>query len=300
MYPERPAAITSGCRRSVKHPTGPFCTRVLWGFAPFPCVFAADSTVSDVPTENLGPLPRYIGKPELPEHGWERIKELFDRDEMQTYSEEVTNIVKSAVMAAAVGMMYGGLPAARAARERFIQQSQAEVFRHRVEAVRSAHNAAIRGFIRYGWRWSWRVAAFVTLFNSMSTGLSVYRDKYVLSHYCAAGAITGGLFRVNLGLGGMLAGTAIGAVLGIPAGVLMMAMQKAAGETLRERKRREQREMYELKLAEWSARLHVTEGLIDEMDSKIEENSTESDLETIEELLNLPRNQELPGDSGKK
>lgn len=300
MYPERPAAITSGCRRSVKHPTGPFCTRVLWGFAPFPCVFAADSTVSDVPTENLGPLPRYIGKPELPEHGWERIKELFDRDEMQTYSEEVTNIVKSAVMAAAVGMMYGGLPAARAARERFIQQSQAEVFRHRVEAVRSAHNAAIRGFIRYGWRWSWRVAAFVTLFNSMSTGLSVYRDKYVLSHYSAAGAITGGLFRVNLGLGGMLAGTAIGAVLGIPAGVLMMAMQKAAGETLRERKRREQREMYELKLAEWSARLHVTEGLIDEMDSKIEENSTESDLETIEELLNLPRNQELPGDSGKK
>ncbi|XP_033863852.1 complex I assembly factor TIMMDC1, mitochondrial [Acipenser ruthenus] len=300
MYPERTAAIKSGCQRSVKHPTGPFCTRVLWGFAPFPCVFAADSTVSDVPTENLGPLPRYIGKPELPEHGWERIKELFDRDEMQTYSEEVTNIVKSAVMAAAVGMMYGGLPAARAARERFIQQSQAEVFRHRVEAVRSAHNAAIRGFIRYGWRWSWRVAAFVTLFNSMSTGLSVYRDKYVLSHYSAAGAITGGLFRVNLGLGGMLAGTAIGAVLGIPAGVLMMAMQKAAGETLRERKRREQREMYELKLAEWSARLHVTEGLIDEMDSKIEENSTESDLETIEELLNLPRNQELPGDSGKK
>ncbi|KAK1169883.1 complex I assembly factor TIMMDC1, mitochondrial-like [Acipenser oxyrinchus oxyrinchus] len=47
--------------------------------------------------------------------------------------------------------------------------------------------------------------------------------------------------------------------------------------------------MYELKLAEWSARLHVTEGLIGEMDIKIEENSTESDLETIEELLNLPR-----------
>ncbi|MGH0149092.1 UNVERIFIED_CONTAM: hypothetical protein FKN15_037600 [Acipenser sinensis] len=303
MYPERPAAITSGCRRSVKHPTGPFCTRVLWGFAPFPCVFAADSTVSDVPTENLGPLPRYIGKPELPEHGWERIKELFDRDEMQTYSEEVTNIVKSAVMAAAVGMMYGGLPAARAARERFIQQSQAEVFRHRVEAVRSAHNAAIRGFIRYGWRWSWRVAAFVTLFNSMSTGLSVYRDKYVLSHYCAAGVAVC-VLKLSTYESWLLECLTYFSVLtapcSIPAGVLMMAMQKAAGETLRERKRREQREMYELKLAEWNARLHVTEGFIGEMDSKIEENSTESDLETIEELLNLPRNQELPGDSGKK
>lgn len=33
---------------------------------------------------------------------------------------------------------------------------------------RSAHNAAIRGFIRYGFRWSWRVAAFVTLFKYVS------------------------------------------------------------------------------------------------------------------------------------
>ncbi|RXM97808.1 Complex I assembly factor TIMMDC1, mitochondrial [Acipenser ruthenus] len=208
------------------------------------------------------------------------------KSEMQTYSEEVTNIVKSAVMAAAVGMMYGGLPAARAARERFIQQSQAEVFRHRVEAVRSAHNAAIRGFIR-----------------SMSTGLSVYRDKYVLSHYSAAGVAVC-VLKLSTYESWLLEFLTYFSVLtapcSIPAGVLMMAMQKAAGETLRERKRREQREMYELKLAEWSARLHVTEGLIDEMDSKIEENSTESDLETIEELLNLPRNQELPGDFGKK
>ncbi|XP_041115921.1 complex I assembly factor TIMMDC1, mitochondrial [Polyodon spathula] len=211
-------------------------------------------------------------------------------NDMQTYSEEVTNIAKSAVMAAAVGMMHSRLPAARAARKRFIQQSQAEVFRHRVEALRSAHNAAIRGFIRYGWHWSWRVAAFVTLFNTVSTGLCVYRDK----------SIIGGLFRVNLWLGGLLAGTAIRAVLGLPAGVLMMAVQKAVGVTLRERKRREQREMYELKLAEWSSWLHVTEGLVGEMDSKIEENSPKSDLEKIEELLNFLRNQEQPGDSGKK
>ena len=32
-------------------------------------------------------------------------------------------------------------------------------------AQRSAHNAAIRGFLRYGVRWSWRVAVFVTLFK---------------------------------------------------------------------------------------------------------------------------------------
>lgn len=37
----------------------------------------------------------------------------------------------------------------------------------------------------------------------------------------------------------------------VPAGVLIMAMQKLAGETIRERRRREHRELYQLKLEEW-------------------------------------------------
>lgn len=45
------------------------------------------------------------------------------------------NVAKSALTAAVVGLFYGGLPAARHARERFIQLSQAEIYRSRVEAV---------------------------------------------------------------------------------------------------------------------------------------------------------------------
>uniref|UniRef100_A0A671SBZ5 Complex I assembly factor TIMMDC1, mitochondrial n=1 Tax=Sinocyclocheilus anshuiensis TaxID=1608454 RepID=A0A671SBZ5_9TELE len=91
--------------------------------------------------------------------------------EGQMYSEELRNIVKSGIAAAVVGMVYGGLPGARHARERFIQLSQAEIYQNRVDAVRSAHNAAIRGFVRFGWRWSWRVAIcldefVLTQFNS--------------------------------------------------------------------------------------------------------------------------------------
>ncbi|XP_006639151.3 complex I assembly factor TIMMDC1, mitochondrial isoform X1 [Lepisosteus oculatus] len=284
-------ASMSACPRLDKPPRGSSYSTLFWGLVPFPRVLAADGVGSGAPAENAVQLPRYISKPELPDTGWDRIKELFDRSEMQAYPEEILNIVKSGLTAAVVGMVYGGIPAARQAREHFIQQSQAEVYRHQVEAVRSAHNAAIRGFIRFGWRWSWRVAAFVTLFSTVSTGLSVYRDKNSLSHYSAAGAITGGLFRLNMGLSGMLACSAIGAVLGVPAGALMMAVQRLTGETHRERKRRERRELYELKLAEWNARLNVTEGLIDEM-SKVEDGSIETDLDRIEELLNLPRNEE--------
>lgn len=38
--------------------------------------------------------------------------------------------------------------------------------------------------------------------------------KYINKCVCMCAAVTGGLFRLNLGLGGLVAGTIIGAVLG--------------------------------------------------------------------------------------
>ncbi|XP_062929844.1 complex I assembly factor TIMMDC1, mitochondrial isoform X1 [Mobula hypostoma] len=232
-------------------------------------------------------LPKFIGSSQIPETGWDRLRELFHRDEMKNYPEEVIHIWKSAVVAGFVGMVYGGIPAARHAKIRYIEQSQAEVYRNRLEAVRSAQDAAVRGFIRYGWRWSWRVTAFVTIFNTVSMGLSVYHDQNLLRYYSAAGAIAGGLFRMNLGLGGFLAGSAIGAVMGIPAGALILGIQKVNGESLRERKHRQRQENYKLKLEEWRARLNVTEDLVHEIAGK---DSVENDLEKLEELLKQPRN----------
>lgn len=44
-------------------------------------------------------------------------------------------MVKGGLTAALVGLVYGGLPGARHARQRFIHLSQAEVYNSRVEAV---------------------------------------------------------------------------------------------------------------------------------------------------------------------
>lgn len=202
-------------------------------------------------------------------------------------------MISSGVLGALAGLFYGGIPAARHARQRYIQVSQAEMYANRVEAVRSAHNAAIRGFVRYGWRWSWRVAVIVTLFNSVSTGMSVYRDKDAISNYVAAGAATVGLFRLNLGLRGLVAGTIIGAVLGIPVGGLVIGLQSLTGETVRERRRRERRELYELKLAEWTARLQLTDELIANLNVSCQAEETNKDMERIQELLSLPQNEDV-------
>lgn len=59
----------------------------------------------------------------------------FPSRDGQAYSEEVRNVAKGALTACLVGLVYGGLPGARHARERFIQLNQAEIYRSRVEAV---------------------------------------------------------------------------------------------------------------------------------------------------------------------
>ncbi|XP_056157344.1 complex I assembly factor TIMMDC1, mitochondrial [Lampris incognitus] len=331
MHPERPRADLALWRQQADlSPQGTQSTGLLQGLIQFakhpsfyfllPRVLAADvaaaqpaqlpllspsssDTTTDTPVPPISTpttLPKQIIKPVLRDTGWERIKDLFDRDETLKYPEELTNVIKSGAAAALIGLVYGGMPAARHARQRYIQLHQAEIYTSRVDAVRSAHNAAIRGFVRYGWRWSWRVAAFVTLFNSISTGLSVYRDEYSLSHYVAAGAVTGGLFRLNLGLMGMIGGTVIGAVLGFPTGALIISMQNMAGEPFQDRRRRERRELYELKLAEWTARMQLTEDLIGDLDVSNQSDQTEEDMKRIEELLSLPPNETVAQDNNSQ
>ncbi|NXI60462.1 TIDC1 factor, partial [Chloroceryle aenea] len=179
--------------------------------------------------------------------------------ERQRYPEETVNIFKSAFTGALVGWMYGGLPAFHQARKTFIERSHGELFHNRADAVQSAHRAGLRGFLRYGWRWSWRVATFVTIFNVVSTGLSTYRNKTTIGNFVSAGAFTGALFRMHLGLQGLAGGFVFGAAFG--GGGLLMVMQKLAGETLQEKRNRERQELYEQKLAEWQSRLSVTEVL---------------------------------------
>lgn len=60
---------------------------------------------------------------------------LFSCSVTQRYPEEVTNVIKAGVVAALAGLIYGGLPAARQARQRYIQISQAEIYTSRVDAV---------------------------------------------------------------------------------------------------------------------------------------------------------------------
>ncbi|XP_033624034.1 complex I assembly factor TIMMDC1, mitochondrial isoform X2 [Fukomys damarensis] len=221
------------------------------------------------------------------------------RFEQESYPKELMNIYRSALSAGILGWAYGGIPAFIHAKRRYIEQSQAENFHNRFDAVQCAHRAATRGFLRYGWRWSWRTAAFVTVFNSVNTGLTAYRNKNALSHFVVAGAVTGSLFRINLGLRGLVAGGIIGALLGTPMGSLWMVLQKYCGETVQEMKQKDQQAQQEQKLAEWRARLQFTELLPEDIESRLQKNQSQDDAKKIKALLSLPRNPSSPDKQGE-
>ncbi|XP_003469267.1 complex I assembly factor TIMMDC1, mitochondrial isoform X1 [Cavia porcellus] len=264
---------------------------LLQTLAPFPRVSAAGAGAGGSEADGMSQqLPYYIPEPRPAESGWDRLRELFVRDEHQRISRELEDIYKAAASAGIIGWAYGGIPAFIHAKQRYIEQSQAEIYHNRFDAVHSAHRAATRGFLRYGWRWSWRTAVFVTIFNSVNTGLTVYRNKNALSHFVMAGAVTGSLFRINLGMRGLVAGGIIGALLGTPVGSLLMVLQKYHGETVQERKQKDRQALHEQKLQEWRARLQLTELLPEEIESSLQKNQSQEDAKKIETLLSLPRN----------
>lgn len=64
--------------------------------------------------------------------------------------------------------------------------------------------------------------------------MSVYRGKSSMWEYVAAGSSTGALFRMNLGLRGMIAGAIVGGGLGIFAGGASMGVMKLSGTSMEE------------------------------------------------------------------
>lgn len=107
----------------------------------------------------------------------------------------------------------------------------------------------------------------------------------------------------------------------LPAGVVIIGLQKLGGETMHDKRQRERGELHELRVTEWlvtpgkenifldridklvtlswklswclhyrNARLKLTDDLIGEMKCE-KHQDTDNDLQRIEELLNQPRNE---------
>jgi complex I assembly factor TIMMDC1 len=64
--------------------------------------------------------------------------------------------------------------------------------------------------------------------------MAVYRGKSSMYEYITAGAVTGGVYKFNMGLRGIAAGALVGGALGTIAGGLSLAILVSTGMTMEE------------------------------------------------------------------
>uniref|UniRef100_A0A8C4QPG9 Complex I assembly factor TIMMDC1, mitochondrial n=1 Tax=Eptatretus burgeri TaxID=7764 RepID=A0A8C4QPG9_EPTBU len=217
------------------------------------------------------------------ETGWDRVRRMF-RQEQQTLSEEVDDMIRLVFMAGVGGVLFTGLPAGRLAYHRFLERADGEVYRHPVEGIRACHNAAIKGFLRVGVPMGFRASIFMLMFSGTGIVLDAYLNKKSFTHYLTAGAVSGSLFRVFLGAKGMISGAVLGSVFGIPAGLTLMAMNQLHGETLWQRRLRLRQQNLPDEPEVWEGKLRVLDNFVERIERTVVENSAEEDILRIEEL----------------
>ncbi|XP_071960814.1 complex I assembly factor TIMMDC1, mitochondrial-like [Antedon mediterranea] len=220
-------------------------------------------------SDELRELERRYNIP-MENNGLERLQSVYTIDiDKEGMRQELYEMVIVPITAFIGGAIYGGLPAARHARGRYIEVSNTEVYEHRIQAVRSAQNAGSRGFIRYGFRWGWRSAVLGGAFHILSTNLAIYRNKDDLLNYAVASATMGALYRFNLGLKGMVGGAFAGTLVGIPAGVFMLGFQVLKGEYNLERYRRKRFEYAKEHWQDIQMRKSMTPMMLDYMETEL-------------------------------
>ncbi|XP_030828113.1 complex I assembly factor TIMMDC1, mitochondrial [Strongylocentrotus purpuratus] len=205
-----------------------------------------------------------------PGSGWLRLKEAYFVNNEDGLSRELYEVIMMFLLGGMLGFAYGGFPASRFARQRYIQNSQASLYSSKLEATGSSYNAASRGMIRYGYRWGWRTAVLAGSYHGISMSLAVYRNKQDMISYTVAGVSTGALYRISLGLRGMIGGAFVGGLLGIPCGALLLGFQHVMGETFIEKHRRMRAELQAERLQERSLRMSVTPQMIEMMEESIQ------------------------------
>ncbi|CAG4937174.1 unnamed protein product [Colias eurytheme] len=169
---------------------------------------------------------------EAPETGWERVKQMYRRNEYDDFSIELHSIVQASLSGIFFGACYGGFMKSRDAYFYFIENNQAAVFNSTFQAKRKLQDYVTIAFAKGALRWGWRLGIFIAMYSSIATTISVYRDKNSVLEYVVAGAITGAVYKANLGLAASLVGAGLGSALSLVGGLVIIGLLKISGVTM--------------------------------------------------------------------
>lgn len=162
------------------------------------------------------------------EIGIDRIKGMFDVKNGHI-TKELQSIITSTVSALIGGFLFGGITRSAHIPEAFIAENQASQFFNRRDAQRQMQYKFAMAFLKGGANVGIKLGLFCFIFSASSTCLHMYRGKYDLINFTSAGALTGCLFKANMGIKGALAGSFIGTTLGTVYGCLTLGLLYITG-----------------------------------------------------------------------
>lgn len=113
-------------------------------------------------------------------------------------SPELSSIYQTGFLGLFIGIVYGGFLGSRKAYLDFMERNQATAFETHLAAKKKLQESVTLSFAKSGWKLGWRLGIFALMYMGTSTCISVYRNKYSVTDYVAAGALTGALYKWNV------------------------------------------------------------------------------------------------------
>lgn len=198
--------------------------------------FEDNSKISEAPQG----LRSEMFRPESHEESWilknetgaDRLKMMFDIS--CGFGPELTLVRAGFTIGGLTGLLVGGLNYAKLAKMNYIRKNQGTPFLNPKQAAREMHDTMFLEFARGGFKLGWRMAVFSTLYMTGVTAGFTYRNKFGIAEHVASGALTGFLFKVNMGIRGSLVGMGLGGLLGLISGAVLCTATKFSGMTVPE------------------------------------------------------------------
>lgn len=164
--------------------------------------------------------------------GFAGIRRIFMADKYGKLTPEFVTLTHMSCCSILSGVMFGSFLYGKQSWLDFMENNHATQFVNHFEAKRQLQYTMILAMGRGGLKWGIKIGAFSTIFLVSNTVIAAYNGQCGIIEYVLAGAITGGLCKINLGIKGIIAGTIVGTVLGTIAGAASLLVLFLTGYSM--------------------------------------------------------------------
>jgi len=169
----------------------------------------------------------------------ERLRLMWRADEWKNRSPELEFVKDASFLAIFSGFILGSYIESAKTTRLFLEKNKHTMFEQPREAQVALQDRVILSLIKGGWKYGLRIGTLVFAYTSITQSLATVRNYINPLDHMAAGAVVGSLWKFSMGPKGMVGGAVAGSIMGIQGGVIMWLFQKASGETIEEKWKRE-------------------------------------------------------------